>query len=72
MTERIAAVGHDIVGASTATVRAIAGARLETIRGMGHDLPQGARPVLLDLIDDEARRGGRPGTTRSTDAATAP
>jgi pimeloyl-ACP methyl ester carboxylesterase len=52
-----------------ATVRAIAGARLETIRGMGHDLPEGAWPVLLDLIDGHAR-GGRPGTPRSTDAST--
>jgi pimeloyl-ACP methyl ester carboxylesterase len=47
-----------------ATVRAITGARLETITGMGHDLPKGAWPRLLDLIDDHAR------TTRSTDAPT--
>ncbi|HEY0542442.1 MAG TPA: alpha/beta hydrolase [Actinoallomurus sp.] len=39
-----------------ATVRAITGARLETIRGMGHDLPEGAWPRLLDLIDDHAHR----------------
>ncbi|MBM7787935.1 alpha/beta fold hydrolase [Tenggerimyces flavus] len=39
-----------------ATARAIAGARLETIRGMGHDLPQAAWPKLLELIDDHARR----------------
>lgn len=39
-----------------ATARAIAGARLETIRGMGHDLPQAAWPKLLGLIDDHARR----------------
>jgi pimeloyl-ACP methyl ester carboxylesterase len=47
-----------------ATVRAIAGARLETITGMGHDLPKGAWPALLDLIDDHAR------AARSTDAPT--
>jgi pimeloyl-ACP methyl ester carboxylesterase len=47
-----------------ATVRAITGARLETIAGMGHDLPKGAWPRLLDLIDDHARM------TRSTDAPT--
>jgi pimeloyl-ACP methyl ester carboxylesterase len=50
-----------------ATVRAIAGARLETIRGMGHDLPEGAWPVLVDFIDDHARRFG---PARSTDAST--
>jgi hypothetical protein len=46
---------------------AAAGARLETVRGMGHDLPMGAWPVLLDLIDGHARRTG---TARSTDATT--
>jgi pimeloyl-ACP methyl ester carboxylesterase len=48
-----------------ATVRAITGARLETIRGMGHDLPEGAWPRLLDLIDDHAhrRRPAAPTTT---------
>ncbi|HYQ61711.1 alpha/beta hydrolase [Actinophytocola sp.] len=44
-----------------ATARAIDGARLETIPGMGHDLPRGAWPRLLDLIDSHA-------TQRSTDA----
>jgi pimeloyl-ACP methyl ester carboxylesterase len=39
-----------------ATVRAITGARLETVTGMGHDLPTGAWPVLLDLIDKHAAR----------------
>jgi pimeloyl-ACP methyl ester carboxylesterase len=56
---------HPTGGAATA--RAITGARLETIRGMGHDLPMGAWPVLLDLIDGHARRAG---TARSTDAST--
>ena len=45
-----------------ATMRAITGARLETIPGMGHNLPRGAWPRLLDLIDTHAR------ATRSTDA----
>lgn len=44
---------HPTGGAATA--RAIAGARLETITGMGHDLPKGAWPRLLDLIDSHAR-----------------
>ena len=46
-----------------ATARAIRGARLETIIGMGHDLPKDAWPRLLDLIDDHARQ-------RSSDAST--
>jgi pimeloyl-ACP methyl ester carboxylesterase len=50
---------HPTGGAATA--RAVEGARLETITGMGHDLPQGAWPRLLDLIDSHARQ-------RSTDA----
>ncbi len=37
-----------------ATVRAIPGARLETIPGLGHDLPVGAWPRLIDLIDAHA------------------
>jgi pimeloyl-ACP methyl ester carboxylesterase len=36
-------------GVSTAA--AIPGSRLETVRGMGHDLPRGAWPTLVDLID---------------------
>ncbi|WP_410632402.1 alpha/beta fold hydrolase [Amycolatopsis sp. cmx-4-83] len=38
-----------------ATARAIRGARRETIAGMGHDLPEGAWPTILDLIDKHAR-----------------
>ena len=44
---------HPTGGAATA--RAIAGARLETIAGLGHDLPKGAWPRLLDLVDSHAR-----------------
>lgn len=47
-----------------ATVRAITGSRLETITGMGHDLPTDAWPTLLDLIDTHARTA----PTRSQDA----
>jgi pimeloyl-ACP methyl ester carboxylesterase len=39
----------------TATVRAIPGAVLRTIPGMGHDLPIGAWPRIIDLIDAHAR-----------------
>ncbi|WP_290057609.1 alpha/beta fold hydrolase [Amycolatopsis solani] len=38
-----------------ATARAIPGAHLETVPGMGHDLPEGAWPTILDLIDKHAR-----------------
>ncbi|WP_284749269.1 alpha/beta fold hydrolase [Amycolatopsis sp. RTGN1] len=44
---------HPTGGAATA--RAIPGARLETVPGMGHDLPEGAWPVLLDLVDKHVR-----------------
>jgi pimeloyl-ACP methyl ester carboxylesterase len=40
----------------TATARAIPGARLETITGMGHDLPREAWPRIIDLIDANVRR----------------
>jgi len=46
-----------------ATARAIRGARRETIRGMGHDLPRGAWPVLLDLITEHASVGSANATT---------
>jgi len=49
-------------GASTAA--AIAGARLETIRGLGHDLPRGAWPTLVDLIDTHIQKA----LPRSADA----
>ena len=38
-----------------ATARAIPGARLETVAGMGHDLPRGAWNRLLDLIAEHVR-----------------
>lgn len=38
-----------------ATTRAIPGARMVTIRGMGHDLPRSAWPQLLDAIADHAQ-----------------
>lgn len=49
-------------GASTAA--AIAGARLATIRGLGHDLPRGAWPTLVDLIDNHLQTAD----SRSADA----
>jgi pimeloyl-ACP methyl ester carboxylesterase len=38
-----------------ATARAIPGARLELIEGMGHDLPAGVWPRLIELITSHAR-----------------
>jgi pimeloyl-ACP methyl ester carboxylesterase len=38
-----------------ATARAIPGARLMMVEGMGHDLPRGAWPQLLDAIAEHAR-----------------
>lgn len=46
-----------------ATVRAINGAQLKVVPGMGHDLPRGAWPTLLDLISQHAQ-------ARRTDATT--
>ncbi len=38
-----------------ATARAIPGARLMMVDGMGHDLPQGAWPLLIDAISAHAK-----------------
>ena len=43
-----------------ATARAIPGARLLFIRGMGHDIPRGAWPQLLDASEQNAARAGAP------------
>jgi pimeloyl-ACP methyl ester carboxylesterase len=62
-----------------ATARAIPGARLMMVPGMGHDLPRAAWPTLIDAIAEHARRadtaraqtqaGTRaPGTTPGTAA----
>jgi pimeloyl-ACP methyl ester carboxylesterase len=47
-----------------ATAKAIPGARLVIIDGMGHDLPRGAWPRMLDAIAHNAARAGEPATTR--------
>ena len=48
-----------------ATARAIPGARLVEIEGMGHGLPRGAWPIILDAIEDTARRAGSREPVRS-------
>jgi pimeloyl-ACP methyl ester carboxylesterase len=47
-----------------ATAKAIPGARLMMIEGMGHDLPRGAWPQIIDAISENARAadGARPRT----------
>ncbi|MFW6051653.1 MAG: alpha/beta fold hydrolase [Myxococcota bacterium] len=40
------------------TARAIPGAKLQLIPGMGHDLPHGVWPILVAAFDDHARRRG--------------
>jgi pimeloyl-ACP methyl ester carboxylesterase len=37
-----------------ATARAIPGARLQVVEGMGHDLPRGAWPLIVDAVDEHA------------------
>jgi pimeloyl-ACP methyl ester carboxylesterase len=44
-----------------ATARAIPGARLLMIEGMGHDLPRGAWPQLIDAIVENAHRAAPAG-----------
>jgi pimeloyl-ACP methyl ester carboxylesterase len=39
-----------------ATARAIPGARLQLIEGMGHDLPRGAWPEIIEGIGSNAAR----------------
>jgi len=43
-----------------ATARAIPGARLVEIPGMGHGLPRGAWPAIIGAIADTAARAGAP------------
>jgi pimeloyl-ACP methyl ester carboxylesterase len=38
-----------------ATARAIPGARLKMIEGMGHDLPRGVWPIIVDAVAEHAR-----------------
>jgi pimeloyl-ACP methyl ester carboxylesterase len=47
-----------------ATARAIPGARMVTIEGMGHDIPRAAWPRILDAIEQNAARAGAPATAR--------
>jgi pimeloyl-ACP methyl ester carboxylesterase len=55
-----------------ATARAIPGAKLLTIEGMGHDLPRDAWPRIIDAIADNARRADERTTEERGIAAWAP
>jgi pimeloyl-ACP methyl ester carboxylesterase len=48
-----------------ATARAIPGARLMTIEGMGHDLPRAAWPRIVDAIVENAARAGEGAAARA-------
>jgi pimeloyl-ACP methyl ester carboxylesterase len=52
-----------------ATARAIPGAKLEIIDGMGHDLPEAAWPQLLDAIAGHARAADRAAVDTTVSAA---
>jgi pimeloyl-ACP methyl ester carboxylesterase len=43
-----------------ATAKAIPGAKLVRIEGMGHDLPRGAWPQIIGAITENAARAGQP------------
>jgi pimeloyl-ACP methyl ester carboxylesterase len=49
-----------------ATAAAIAGARLVTIPGLGHDLPRGAWDRIVDAIVDNAQRADAPDRSPAT------
>ena len=49
-----------------ATARAIPGAKLTMIEGMGHDLPRVLWPRLIDMIAVHATAADRSAETRST------
>ena len=55
-----------------ATAKAIPGARLMMIEGMGHDLPRGVWPQIIDAVAEHARRrAARPPHLRAEGEAVA-
>jgi pimeloyl-ACP methyl ester carboxylesterase len=46
------------VSGGEATAKAIPGARLVVVPGMGHDLPQPVWSTVIDAVVDNARRAG--------------
>jgi pimeloyl-ACP methyl ester carboxylesterase len=47
------------ISGGRATARAIPGARLRVVEGMGHDLPRDLWPIFADELTDVAARAGR-------------
>lgn len=44
------------ISGGEATARAIPGARLVVVPGMGHDLPEGVWPIVIDALTENAKR----------------
>lgn len=51
------------VRAARALARAVPGARLEIVDGMGHDAPVGLWPHLVDLLSEHAQEGAHSGSS---------
>ena len=62
LTSLMSTTGAPRIGRA-ATGKAIPSARMETVVGMGHDLPRGAWSRLLDLIIDHTARSQVSGPT---------
>jgi pimeloyl-ACP methyl ester carboxylesterase len=60
------------VSGGRATARAIPGAELRLVPGMGHDMPQGLFDQLVDAISSSARRSSRPASPAHRHEASAP
>jgi pimeloyl-ACP methyl ester carboxylesterase len=60
------------VSGGRATARAIPGAELRLVPGMGHDLPQGLFDQLVDAISSSARRSSRAPSPAHRHVASAP
>jgi pimeloyl-ACP methyl ester carboxylesterase len=60
------------VSGGRATARAVPGAELRLVPGMGHDLPQGLFDQLVDAISSSARRSSRPPSPAHRHEASAP
>jgi pimeloyl-ACP methyl ester carboxylesterase len=52
------------ISGGLATSRAIPGARLVVIEGMGHEVPAGAQPRIVDAVTSNARRALQSGSPR--------
>jgi pimeloyl-ACP methyl ester carboxylesterase len=60
------------VSGGRATARAVPGAELRLVPGMGHDTPEGLFDELVDAISSSARRSSRPASPAHRHEASAP